>query len=399
MKIPIKVKLPLYTSQNLTWRNENIDRTLVVVVGCGGTGGRIIPLIAQHIANHNKEIATNPRHNQYVKHPMKLLLVDMDIVEQKNLKRQNFFAFDVNKNKAECMALRYGALYGIDIDYSSEKFSDELFAQRYNYNIIIFDCTDNLTARKSIESSFTYNNIYYCISCGNEDTFGQVIVSCVRNKINTVNRTKDLLSDFITICQAEDVDEDKFNLLNNEERKKFLSNKKVVVNTLPTLLELYKDFKDTEKPSCTDMVLADEQSMPINSLVAQLAYNEFYTIVSGGIFNHNMVTCSIDNIFYTNMIKDSESIKRLLFKSIFGEYKKSREEIVLDFCYFTSSFKYEILEIARKKNNIALFTDEYLIRLATENIDWIKPLISYYLSAHYNIKAETKEALTALLVQ
>lgn len=59
---------------------HSYSSTTVFVVGCGGTGGRIIPLLAQHITNHNNEISTNPSHRQNLKHPFKLVLIDADVV-------------------------------------------------------------------------------------------------------------------------------------------------------------------------------------------------------------------------------------------------------------------------------------------------------------------------------
>lgn len=61
-------------------RGEASPRTCVIVVGCGGTGGRIIPLLAQHIANHNKTYETVATNNLFIKHKIELLLIDDDVV-------------------------------------------------------------------------------------------------------------------------------------------------------------------------------------------------------------------------------------------------------------------------------------------------------------------------------
>lgn len=69
--------------------------TNVVVFGCGGTGSRLIPLVTQLLSSH--EFTKN----------VKVILVDGDIVEDKNTKRQLFTKMDVGKNKAEVLAKRY----------------------------------------------------------------------------------------------------------------------------------------------------------------------------------------------------------------------------------------------------------------------------------------------------
>lgn len=288
--------------------------TTVVVVGCGGTGGRIIPIIAQHIANHNQEIATNVNSREYLKHQMRLILIDMDTVEAKNLKRQNFYQFDVGKGKAECLAERYSALYGLDIEYFDKPFDKcDLRATRNDHgrtdaNMIIFDCTDNLNARKSIEA---LKRDAIIISCGNEDQFGQVVVSTINSSGS--QRGGDLGANVTAVRNIdqwirEDLAKEEVNMKRKPRR----------MENLPTLLQVFKNFKDTEKPSCTEMEIQNEQSMPINMLVAQLAYNAFYDIVSGKGINYWMVRCNINNTFATEYVTNPLAMKNLFVKSIFG---------------------------------------------------------------------------------
>lgn len=68
------------TTNYYRYNNQQSTKTEVMVVGCGGTGGRLIPMLAQHISNHNREILTNPRHRQWIKHEIGLTLIDMDVV-------------------------------------------------------------------------------------------------------------------------------------------------------------------------------------------------------------------------------------------------------------------------------------------------------------------------------
>ena len=68
-------------SNNLYWYvNDNTtNRTAIVVVGCGGTGGRLIPQLAQHINNHNNAL-NEINHKQWIKHKISLVLIDDDTV-------------------------------------------------------------------------------------------------------------------------------------------------------------------------------------------------------------------------------------------------------------------------------------------------------------------------------
>lgn len=221
------------------------------------------------------------------------------------MRRQNFFKFDVGKNKAQIFAERYSALYGLDIAYWDKFITEDShpFDEFYGENIIIFDCTDNVKARRAIENTSTKCSYRTIISCGNEDTFGQVLLSSTRGGGGVTN--------------AQSYIETLLSLRNMIERPDIKN--KFQVKYLPTLLDLYRNFTDTEKPSCTEIQLVDDQSMPINSIVAQIAYNMFYVLVSGGAFKYNMVKCSINNIFTTNIITNPLAAYDLILRGLYGD--------------------------------------------------------------------------------
>lgn len=306
----IKLGTAYYKPKLVHW---NYASTAIYVVGCGGTGGRLIPILAQHIMNHNLDIQLMRDTKVHLKHKLKLVLIDFDIVEQKNLKRQNFFQFDIGKNKAKCLAERYSALYGIDIEYSEKTFAEtyENMIDRgsLSRNNIIFDCTDNLDARKSIEST-SHDSVI--ISCGNEDVFGQVLIG--NSGSSSLGETKDYLSKCLKIIDCAKSGESTYS--QNKER----------ITSLPTLLSLYPEFKDTVKPSCTEIALEVEQSMPINMLVAQLAYNAFYHIVGGVPLNYNMVRCNVNNAYTTSFISNILDLKNILIKAFCMEDSPEAEQ-------------------------------------------------------------------------
>ena len=63
----------------------------IVVLGAGGTGGYVIP----HLY----------RLGYASEHPTRILVCDGDVVEQKNLIRQNFVEQDIGRNKAQVLPL------------------------------------------------------------------------------------------------------------------------------------------------------------------------------------------------------------------------------------------------------------------------------------------------------
>ena len=75
----------------------------IVMIGCGGTGG--------HIAPHLYRLLYS------VFRPSTVILCDGDLVEKKNLVRQNFVSCDLGRNKAEVLAERYSAAFGMECRY------------------------------------------------------------------------------------------------------------------------------------------------------------------------------------------------------------------------------------------------------------------------------------------
>ena len=87
----------------------------VIIIGAGGTGGYVIP----HL--YRIGFATE--------RSMRILVCDGDVVEEKNLIRQNFVEQDVGRNKAQVLAERYSAAFGIECEYIPRfvENDDELF--------------------------------------------------------------------------------------------------------------------------------------------------------------------------------------------------------------------------------------------------------------------------------
>jgi molybdopterin/thiamine biosynthesis adenylyltransferase len=153
-----------------------------VVVGAGGTGSYLIRDLARLISVNNKQFKTNHT----------LTIVDKDIVEEKNLTRQNFIAPDVGKNKAEVLAKRYSKGYGITIDYVPDYITNN-----NRYDIARKDNEDNNNTRHILHNAHRYQNhrpsVY--IDSGNEEFGGQVVFSSsgivdVENSGYATSRTK-----------------------------------------------------------------------------------------------------------------------------------------------------------------------------------------------------------------
>lgn len=148
----------------------------IIIVGAGGTGSRVIPPLVQEIKQAQAQI--NPC----------LYVVDGDIVEYKNLSRQNFIERDIGRNKAVVMAERYSAALDFPI-VAHPKFitpHGNMFREISNsareqdgrpltsMRKLIIMCLDSIPARLMVLNQCGPNDVI--IDAGNEDTFGQVSI-------------------------------------------------------------------------------------------------------------------------------------------------------------------------------------------------------------------------------
>lgn len=139
-----------------------------IVVGCGGTGGRLIPALMQ-VLRPGDTVA----------------LVDGDHVEDRNLARQNFRLRDVGENKAEVMARRYRR-DGIESRAYGAMLTQETFPEiltgaaptgrRTSPYTVLLGCVDNAKARQTMKWAME-NHGGIWIDSGNEMRGGQVLLS------------------------------------------------------------------------------------------------------------------------------------------------------------------------------------------------------------------------------
>lgn len=136
----------------------------VVVVGAGGTGGRLIPALMQ-VVRRGDSVA----------------IVDGDHVEDRNLARQNFRARDIGVNKAEVMAARYRR-DGIHTEAYAAMLTNEnvgpiLRGGHGEAHRIILGCVDNWRARRVMDAAVNSSMGNLWIDGGNERRGGQVLLT------------------------------------------------------------------------------------------------------------------------------------------------------------------------------------------------------------------------------
>ena len=152
----------------------------IVMLGAGGTGGHIAPQLYRLLYS--------------LKRPVRFILCDGDVVEEKNLVRQNFTPADLGENKARVLAERYSTVFGMETEYVSSFVEDEeqlrgllepdyLWMRQpgHEYNVrvselvILIGAVDNNKSRQLCHRAFYQATELIYIDSGNGEFTGQVV--------------------------------------------------------------------------------------------------------------------------------------------------------------------------------------------------------------------------------
>lgn len=153
----------------------------IVMLGAGGTGGHIAPHLYRLLYALDR--------------PVRFIICDGDVVERKNLVRQNFTPADLGENKAKVLAERYSTVFGMETEYipafvESEDVLNELLSPRSWYfnsgythyhtkcireQVILIGAVDNNKSRQLCHRLFLQAKELIYIDSGNGEHTGQVV--------------------------------------------------------------------------------------------------------------------------------------------------------------------------------------------------------------------------------
>lgn len=166
--------------------NKN-DQSHIIIVGAGGTGGWLASFLNR------------------VKDDHEVTIIDADIVEKKNLVRQNFIEQDINKNKAEVIGSRYEFDHIVPF-YLSDSSQLEEVVRSSSLSPIIIGAVDNNASRLIIKQFLdSYDSDVLWVDSGNSERDGQVIVTGLDENGNYIDGFSD---PFTLHPELEDTTED-----------------------------------------------------------------------------------------------------------------------------------------------------------------------------------------------
>ena len=156
----------------------------IIQLGAGGTGGHIAPHLYRLLYSLDR--------------PVRYIICDGDVVEEKNLVRQNFTPADLGENKARVLAERYSTVFGLETEYvpsfiETEERLKELLTPRvwhigsYYSNkqsvemVILLGAVDNNRSRQLCHRVFYQAKELIYIDSGNGEYTGQVVCGVRRS--------------------------------------------------------------------------------------------------------------------------------------------------------------------------------------------------------------------------
>jgi PRTRC genetic system ThiF family protein len=144
----------------------NTENVTLCLVGCGGTGSHIAQTIAR-MASHIKQ-------NRLMN--LRVLFMDGDTVEQKNVGRQLFCDAEVGMNKAQTLTTRFNRAFGLEIEALPAMCDNSTIfnLRRGNSSLIMVGAVDNHEARRCLHSFAKYPQVFW-LDSGNHDASGQVV--------------------------------------------------------------------------------------------------------------------------------------------------------------------------------------------------------------------------------
>lgn len=219
----------------------------VVMIGCGGTGGHIVPHLYRLLYS--------------IFRPAEVILCDGDIVEQKNLVRQNFIQCDLGKNKAQVLAERYSAAFGMETCFmprfiEDERMLSELLRPTYrDALVVLIGAVDNNRSRQLCNKVFYQASNLVYIDSGNGLTNGQVVCG-VRRSGRTI--------------------------------------RKPVAGFYPDILDPTDKFPS--ELSCAEASVSSPQAITANIMAATLVLCMLYNIFATGTLDTRMTTFSSQTV-------------------------------------------------------------------------------------------------------
>jgi PRTRC genetic system ThiF family protein len=273
------------------------------LVGCGGNGSWLAP--------HLVRLARFLRETRQMK--VHLTFIDPDVVEMKNVFRQNFGEAEVGSHKAELLALRYAASWGQSIQVHATQFAKEMVQLEYGDLGVIVGCVDNAAARRTIADALDQSARQrgddglprlWWLDAGNGMDTGQVLFGAARN-VRQLQHAFPYWPDqsFCVNLPAPDLQHPDLLQVQTQERMSQPSQDNI---------------------SCAEQLLTGDQSPSINAMVANIAATYLWHLFADPKGLTTFATyCNLNVLSTRSRFITPEAIAQAIGKSVNRVFKSN----------------------------------------------------------------------------
>lgn len=257
----------------------------IYLIGTGATGSQLLPFLCQLLNNFT----------EYNKH--KLVIMDGDYFEKKNIKNQKCTLEHVGHSKAKVLCNRYQQVYpNIDIGYIDEYVTDANSLIKYlktpkgiiETTKILVSCVDNEPTRKILHNVF-YNKdidrlIYIDSGNGTIERVGQIVVG-YKEIISKNNINLSFTENIFNTSRWEDISEQKVIL-------------KPVGDIFPQILQTNDDV--SKHVGCGAIVDRYPQNIATNVMASSCLFSILNEIISEYKIHNHIVYFDAENTSIIN---------------------------------------------------------------------------------------------------
>ncbi len=244
-----------------------------IVLGVGGTGSDLVAKLCRYLSLYRSPDSSALLHD--------ITFCDADVVEEKNLGRQNFFPADLGKNKAEIMALKCSTLFNMVVRAVPNYIEDgdtlgDIICISPRTPFII-GCVDNNATRSMLHEYFTSSGrrMFY-LDAGNEEFAGQVALG-YKSGFKSLRLTDGLSAEFPYVGRFDLPD---------------------ITYHHPEMLE--DDDKFASDLSCAERAVSNPQAMTANNEASTIIFQMVCNCIRGRTDYHYV---AFDTLTSTRSVK------------------------------------------------------------------------------------------------
>jgi hypothetical protein len=270
---------------------ENFDSINIVQIGAGGTGSWLTPLVSKFAYNLNRRFFGQNNNK------LSYTIIDDDIVEDRNILRQNFTEWDILKPKAQALinrgCIEYEHIRAKNIRLETKLKFTKILNEYHKETIDLEGLSNDLNTGELIES---LRSLYIILGCVDNNKSRRMIYSTLKTMTSlnidifrSVDQAKWQLK-----CPISSIYIDSGNNIYNGQivTTWFNLDQFDLKNKNQKPINFLQMFKLTEEETTQSCAFFGDQSQSINNLAASLIFCNLQNIIVNDTLPPNLIEFS-----------------------------------------------------------------------------------------------------------